>query len=157
VNGVATESPLDVTHRTEPARPRFEVHATADSHFAWLRTRLGVERTLLSWVRTAVALIGFGFTIVQFFERLGGMEGVEAAQRPQAPRYLGLAMIGAGVIALVISLWQYHSVLAYLRGGNFTPLAGLQEGPMQTPGYAVALALIFVGLFAFFAVLFRAV
>lgn len=33
------------------------------SHFSWLRTRLSVERTLMSWVRTAIALIGFGFTI----------------------------------------------------------------------------------------------
>src|SRR5262249_43401590 len=47
-------------------RGRFEVRVTADSHFAWLRTRLAVERTLMSWLRTAVALIGFGFTIVQF-------------------------------------------------------------------------------------------
>ncbi|TIU04855.1 MAG: DUF202 domain-containing protein, partial [Mesorhizobium sp.] len=44
--------------------PRFEVHVTSDSHFSWLRTRLSVERTLMSWVRTSVSLIGFGFTIV---------------------------------------------------------------------------------------------
>src|SRR5262249_45288094 len=48
---------------------RFEVRVTADSHFAWLRTRLAVERTMMSWVRTAVSLIGFGFAIEQFFER----------------------------------------------------------------------------------------
>ena len=49
---------------------RFDVKATADSHFSWLRTRLSVERTLMSVVRTAIALIGFGFTIVQFFDRM---------------------------------------------------------------------------------------
>ena len=42
--------------------------ATADSHFAWLRTRLALERTMMAWQRTAVSLIGFGFAIVQFFE-----------------------------------------------------------------------------------------
>ena len=51
---------------------RFIVKTTSDSHFSWLRTRLSIERTLMSWVRTSVSLIGFGFTIVQFFERLGG-------------------------------------------------------------------------------------
>ena len=33
---------------------RFEVRVTADTHFGWLRTRLSVERTMMSWVRTAV-------------------------------------------------------------------------------------------------------
>jgi len=95
----------------EPSTARFEVRVTSDSHFAWLRTRMALERTLMAWVRTSVALIGFGFTIVQFFQRLGGMEGVAPAARPQAPRHLGLALIGAGVLSLVISTWQYRRVV----------------------------------------------
>ena len=59
-----------------PNAARFEVRVTADSHFGWLRTRLSVERTMMSWLRTAVSLIGFGFAIVQFFERLQQMPGV---------------------------------------------------------------------------------
>jgi inner membrane protein YidH len=53
---------------TDPIADRFEVRLTADTHFGWLRTRLSVERTLMSYLRTAVSLIGFGFTIVQFFK-----------------------------------------------------------------------------------------
>ena len=34
--------------------PRFEVRGTAADHFAWLRTRFALERTVMSWVRTAV-------------------------------------------------------------------------------------------------------
>ena len=75
---------------------RFEVRPTSDSHFGWIRTRLALERTLMSWVRTSVALIGFGFTIVLFFEHLQAIAGVAPALRPQAPRYLGLALIAAG-------------------------------------------------------------
>ena len=37
---------------------RFEVKGDVASHFAWLRTRMSMERTLMSWVRTATALIG---------------------------------------------------------------------------------------------------
>ena len=48
---------------------RFEVKADVPTHFAWLRTRMSMERTLMSWVRTATALIGFGFTIFQFLHR----------------------------------------------------------------------------------------
>src|ERR1700750_365804 len=54
---------------TTPNAGRFEVRVTADSHFAWVRTRLSLERTMMSWLRTAVSLIGFGFAIGQCFER----------------------------------------------------------------------------------------
>ena len=86
---------------------RFEVKATASDHFAWLRTRLSVERTMMSWVRTATALIGFGFTIVQFFARIQDTPGIAPAYFPHAPRYLGLSLILCGVMALVISIWEY--------------------------------------------------
>jgi putative membrane protein len=49
---------------------RFAVEANAQTHFAWLRTRLSGERTLMSFNRTAIALIGFGFTIYQFLAKL---------------------------------------------------------------------------------------
>ncbi|TDR85339.1 YidH family protein [Enterovirga rhinocerotis] len=134
---------------------RFSVRMSADSHFSWLRTRFSVERTLMSWVRTAVSLIGFGFTIVQFFDRLGAMEGVREAARPQAPRYLGLALIAAGIMSLVIAVWQYHRVLAYLRSGQLGSLGGIDDHSIQTPLYAISLALILIGIFAFASVLTR--
>jgi putative membrane protein len=148
------------TH-SAPSAARFEVRTTADSHFGWIRTRLSVERTMMSWLRTAVSLIGFGFAIVQFFERLQAMPQAQPAQHPDAPKYLGLALIGSGILALVISIWQYRWFVGYLWGGSFTPLAGLREGVTKeqthTPVIAVALLLILIGLFAFFAVLFRLV
>ena len=136
---------------------RFEVHVTSDSHFGWIRTRLGVERTMMSWVRTSVSLIGFGFTIVQFFERLGAMDHVAAAARPQAPRYLGLALIASGVGALLVSIWQYRWINHYLWSPDFQPIAGLKRAPIQTPLLGTAVILILIGLFAFVAVLTRAV
>ncbi len=86
---------------------RFELRVTADSHMAWVRTRLSLERTMMSWLRTAVALIGFGFAIVQFFERLQQTPGAHPAYLPGAPRYLGLSLISCGVLGLLVSLWQY--------------------------------------------------
>lgn len=109
----------------------------------------------MSWVRTATALIGFGFTIVQFFERLKTMEGVALAVRPEAPRNLGLALIGAGVIALVIALWEYRWLLRYLWSKEFEPVAGVGDAPRQTPLLWVTVMLILIGIFAFGAVLLR--
>jgi putative membrane protein len=138
-----------------PSAARFEVRATAADHFAWLRTRLALERTIMAWLRTAVALIGFGFAIVQYLEHLQQFPGARPADFPTTPEYLGLALISCGVLALVISIWQYRWGLRYLWGDPFTPIAGVTTEAMQTPVMAVAILLIGVGLFAFFAVLFR--
>lgn len=140
---------------TDPHDPqRFEVRMTSDSHFSWLRTRMSIERTLMAWVRTATGLIGFGFTIVQFFERFAGMEGVEAAARPNAPRYLGLALIGAGIVGLLIALWQYRGLTSYLAGAPFTPLAGIGRRARE-PTVIVAIVVLLIGVFALFAVATR--
>jgi putative membrane protein len=141
---------------------RFEVRPTSDSHFSWIRTRLSLERSLMAWVRTAVALIGFGFTIVQFFQRLQDLSGVRAALRPQAPRQLGLALIGAGVLCLAISTWQYRAAVRYLWSSEFRVLAGTDSVSMkpvisQSPLMAVTVAVALIGLFAFCSVLFRLV
>jgi putative membrane protein len=140
---------------TAPDAGRFEVRHTSDSHFAWIRTRLSLERTMMSWLRTAVALIGFGFAIVQYFERLGQMPGVGPAYTPNASYYLGLGLISCGVAALVISIWQYRWTVRYLWSGSFAPIAGMTKEGLRSPVIAVAVLLIFIGLFAFFAVLLR--
>jgi putative membrane protein len=146
-----------VNPSTDAIPARFDVKATASDHFSWLRTRLSVERTMMSWVRTATALIAFGFTIVQFLERMQEMPGVAPAHFPHAPRYLGLALIFCGIMALVISIWEYHWGLRYLWGGNFAVIAGVTREGKQTPLLAVAIILTFIGVFAFFAVLLRMV
>ena len=141
--------------RTAAGASRFEVRASSSDHFAWIRTRLSVERTMMSWLRTAVALIGFGFAIVQYLNHLQQIPEARPANYPTAPEYLGLALISSGIVALVISIWQYWRGLRYLWGEPFTPIAGLTKEGMQTPVIAVAVLLVFIGLFAFCAVLLR--
>jgi putative membrane protein len=136
---------------------RFQVRVTADSHFAWLRTRLSVERTMMSWLRTAVSLIGFGFAIVQFFERLEQMSSAQPALHPNAPKYLGLALISAGILSVLISIFQYWRMGRCLRGGPFAQIAGMGAEAMHSPVIAVAVLLTLIGAFAFSAVLLRLV
>jgi len=143
-------------HSTTSA-DRFEVRVTSDSHFSWIRTRLSIERTMMSWIRTAVALIGFGFAIVQFLERLQQMPGVRPAEYPNAPRNLGLALISCGVLALLIAVWQYLWIIRYLWGGSFAPIAGPTREGVEMPVIIIAVLLIGIGVFAFFAVLLRLV
>jgi len=134
---------------------RFEVRVTSDSHFSWIRTRFSLERTMMSWLRTATALIGFGFAIVQYFNHLQEVPGARSAYLPSAPEFLGLALIACGVVALVMAIWQYRWTVRYLWQGSFASIAGMTKEEKQSPVLAVAVLLIFIGLFAFFAVLFR--
>ena len=56
----------------------------------------------MSWVRTATALIGFGFTIFQFLYRFNKTPGIEPPELPWTPWFLGLGLIGTGIVALTI-------------------------------------------------------
>ena len=134
---------------------RFTVKVTAESHFAWLRTRLAVERTILAWIRTAVSLIAFGFTIVQFFDRMQDIPGAGPATFPNAPRYLGLALILGGIASLIVSMWEYRWTVHYLWSGDYAQIAGMTKEGRKSPVIAVAIVLLLVGIFAFFSVLLR--
>jgi putative membrane protein len=102
----------------------------------------------MSSVRTATALIAFGFTLFQFFESLH-------PARAEAPRYLGLALIAAGIFDLAISLWEFTLVKRYLWSEQFQSIAGMTREPWHTPMVAITLLLLLIGLAAFFALLFR--
>lgn len=136
---------------------RFEVRVTAESHFAWLRTRLAVERTMMAYLRTAVSLIGFGFAIVQFFRNFHQLAGGATPRFPDAAWYMGLALIFCGVLATVISIREYRWTIHYLWGESFAPVAGVTSERRNSPLYATAIVLALIGTFAFFAVLLNLV
>ncbi|HXW72925.1 MAG TPA: DUF202 domain-containing protein [Methylocella sp.] len=133
----------------------FVVRPTADSHFAWIRTRLSADSTLMGWMRLATTLIGFGFTIVQFFDRLESMSNVKPALAPQLPRYLGLALIFSGVFGLLIAIWQYIWFVNYLHSEEFSRLVIKPALPINRPALTIAVALALIGATAFVSVIFR--
>lgn len=139
----------------DAAADRWRVNATADSHFAWIRTKFAVDRTFLAWLRTAVSLIGFGFTIVQFFSAFARMKEVGPAHVPRAPVYLGLTLVGAGTLALAIALIQYVRTLHHLEGPEFAAIA--DRRPRLDPAIWLAGALLMIGVVAFVAIVGRGV
>ena len=124
-------------------------------HFAWLRTRFSIERTLMAWLRTSAALIGFGFTIVEVLQRVQSQAPQKPVLLPEAPRDLGLALIGSGVLGTAISLWQYKMVNDYLWSSEFRSIAGIAEKAHRTPLVTLSLLIGFVGVAAFTTILFR--
>jgi putative membrane protein len=135
---------------------RFDVQPTVSNHFAWLRTQMGLQRTLMAAVRTSVSLIGFGFTVAEFFQRLEGEASVgRHFTNPEIPRNLGMVLIGAGVLSLVVFTYQYHAASKYLHGEPYTSLAGIGRRPMHASTYFAALVVMFIGVAAFVSVFAR--
>lgn len=138
------------------ANALFDVQPSVSNHFAWMRTMLGLQRTLMAAVRTAVSLIGFGFTVAQFFEKIRGKAPEDLGDVGiNVPRDLGLILIGAGVVSLSIFLWQYHSAVTYMRSGDFEAISAKADRSLHRPTYIVAYAVILIGMAAFLSVFLR--
>jgi putative membrane protein len=77
------------------------------------RSQLAAERTLMAWVRTALSMISFGFTIYKFLQVILAESRVSGL-RPQTPRNVGLTLIGIGTFALAIACIQHRRYVAQL-------------------------------------------
>lgn len=77
------------------------------------RTFLAHERTQQAWVRTALTLISFGFTIAKLFEHLRETRGVHATRLD--PRTVGIMMICIGLVALILAGLQHRWAMIRLH------------------------------------------
>jgi putative membrane protein len=119
-----------------------------NTQFAWLRTRLSNERTLMSWNRTSLSLSSFGFTIYQFFERFQQSTMGAAAVRPEAPPTLGLSLMAVGTLGTLAALWQYHRAIRYLTGDQFKAIAAVEGLPHWSVPFVITVFLALIGLVA---------
>jgi putative membrane protein len=134
----------------------FDVQPTASNHFAWMNTTMALERTLMAATRTAISLIGFGFTVAQFFQKLVNQAPEDLRHlRPETPRNLGLALIAAGVMTLVVFTLQYRRASTYMHSGDFAALAGMTGKRMHSSTYLVSIVVILIGVAAFVSVFAR--
>jgi putative membrane protein len=114
---------------------------------------MALERTQMAWVRTGVSLIGFGFTIYQVLDKLPQRE---RAVHPYAARDLGLALIGTGIVAMLMAAMDYRSAIDYLWSPEFEPIAGGSDTTRRhSRVLPVTLIVLAAGIFAFVAVAFR--
>src|SRR5271169_5368500 len=93
------------------SKDRGTILAEERTDLALERTIIASERTLMAWIRTAISMIGFGFSIFKFFQYQAEEIAAGNIQRPQAPRNLGMTLIGLGTLALVAAAWQHRSFL----------------------------------------------
>jgi putative membrane protein len=115
------------------------------SDLAFERTAMGQERTLMAWVRTAISMISFGFTIYKFFQ--GSHESAGGAVRLLSPRLVGMVMISFGLFSLVLAMIQNYAVVKKLR----------RSYPDTPQSFSVLLAagILIFGMVLFLGALFR--
>jgi len=78
------------------------------------RTRMASERTLQAWVRTALSMIAFGFTLYKFLQLMQAQSTVPVVLT-NAPRNVGLALVGIGTFAVIVACVQHWKYMKKLR------------------------------------------
>jgi len=104
------------------------------------RVPLAAERTFLAWVRTGLALMGFGFVVARFGLFLREWSAAQNITYPSGhgvSLWLGIALVALGVFLNVAALMRYRRYLRQLAQGILP-----EAKPRLETAVAVALALL---------------
>jgi uncharacterized protein (DUF302 family)/uncharacterized membrane protein YidH (DUF202 family) len=96
---------------------------TETKHTAELRDYLAAERTLLAWIRTGLALMGFGFVVARFGLFLQQLQIAQRAISVQPfglSLWFGTSLIGAGVAVILFSGWHHLRLIRAMDLGRPT-------------------------------------
>lgn len=119
---------------------------TADE-LARERNRAAADRTLMAWIRTALSLIAFGFSIGKITEYLEKINPERVLDPINSARIFGEAFIALGVFGLIAAIIQHRRIVKQIKDGEFVYTEHL---PLTT---ITAVILLLIGLFGFVAVL----
>lgn len=115
------------------------------------RVLMAAERTLLAWIRTGVAMMGFGFVVARFGVYLREMAAAGGAQIPRhgISPYVGTGLLIAGAVCIAIATLDYLQFLRiYERGIPTRPkrfsLATMLAGLLSIAGAGLAVYLLSV-------------
>jgi putative membrane protein len=118
------------------------------------RVRLAIERTLLAWIRTGLALMGFGFVVARFGLFLREIAAVREAAPMKSSSgvslWIGTCLILVGVVVnLLVSaenvrlMRQFHVKPPYTAHGWL--MGVVVAAVLAVLGIAMAAYLVFVG------------
>lgn len=116
------------------------------------RVLFAADRTLLAWIRTGVAMMGFGFVIARFglfLRELAASNQAVLVHRPGYSSFVGTAMIGLGAIVTALAALQHvHFLRRYRLGEEIEPtaisLGTVLAGIVCIAGVALAVYLLAV-------------
>jgi len=107
------------------------------------RIYFAAERTLLAWIRTGLALMGFGFVVARFglFLREIGSAAADMPGRSSGfSLWTGTALVLIGVLVNGASAVQYVRIIRDLNEGRDV------TGRVSALGVALAILLCFAGV-----------
>jgi putative membrane protein len=106
------------------------------------RNRWAAERTLLAWLRTGLALMGFGFVVARFglfLRQLAALKEGPAAHPTGLSLFMGVALIVLGIVITLFAAREHAQIIGRLnRGEPFVP-------PTWSLGLVFALILAIIG------------
>jgi putative membrane protein len=108
------------------------------------RTTMGADRTLMAWVRIALAMLSFGFTIYRFLERIRAENELNNRNIPQ---HVGLFLAGMGTVSILLGASQYWTTLRDLNR--------IETFDLSRPVLIVTLVLACAGVALFISIAFR--
>ena len=94
-------------------------------HKASPNDHLANERTFLAWIRTSIAIMGFGFVVVKFSLFI---RQVSAALNEkiifQGKSYspvIGISLVIIGALMALLAFWRYRNIEKHLLRGTYFP------------------------------------
>lgn len=107
---------------------------------ALVRTALSSEQTLMSWIRTSLSLLTFGFSITQFFYYLEQQK--EGIQVSPGPRRMGFTLVCVGIVVLLAAMVEHVLRLRKMKK------EGLPADAASFLPFGSAVALLVIGIAA---------
>ena len=117
--------------------------SNTSTELAKTRNRAAAERTTLAWIRTALALISFGFGLDKIISAIRDAGGDGNTSQDVGVQLMSMGFIGVGIFTLLIAMRQHKRELIRLRSDPYL----YRDEPSLS--IATATAVLVIGLLAF--------
>ena len=117
--------------------------SNTNTELAKTRNRAAAERTTLAWIRTALALISFGFGLDKIISAIRDAGGDTTSSNDMGVQLMSMGFIGIGIFTLLVAMRQHKRELIKLRNDPYL----YRDEPSLS--IATATAVLVIGVIAF--------